>query len=205
MTGAGIFYIIGPPTTGVPPVPKLARRAAHTGVTQQEQPPNPKSPRRSGPENPTLHYPLSGSRRFQISDPYAVCKNRERTSRRSLCELSTVARIRHCVSNCAGLAGLAAARRPLRDCGRGAVVSILPVGLLFALWHAQTERLWPLLVAHGILGCAHLGGLSVRWQLCAFARLGTGRVLTCIAIQCTYDTSPEHLPIDKNLSQYRET
>ena len=34
--------------------------------------------------------------------------------------------------------------------GPWAVISILPIGLAFAIWFAQTRQLWPLVVAHAL-------------------------------------------------------
>lgn len=35
--------------------------------------------------------------------------------------------------------------------GVGAVLSIVPIGLVFAIWYVRTRRLWPLIVAHACL------------------------------------------------------
>jgi membrane protease YdiL (CAAX protease family) len=34
--------------------------------------------------------------------------------------------------------------------GPFAVISIVPIGLIFAAWYCRSGRLWPLIVAHGI-------------------------------------------------------
>jgi membrane protease YdiL (CAAX protease family) len=34
--------------------------------------------------------------------------------------------------------------------GGAGVVGILPLGLIFALWYSRTNRLWPVVVAHGL-------------------------------------------------------
>jgi membrane protease YdiL (CAAX protease family) len=31
------------------------------------------------------------------------------------------------------------------------VLSVIPVGLIFAYWYVRTGRLWPLIVAHALL------------------------------------------------------
>lgn len=40
--------------------------------------------------------------------------------------------------------------------GTVGLISIIPLGLVFAYWFAKTGRLWPLVIAHGIFDFAGL-------------------------------------------------
>jgi len=41
-----------------------------------------------------------------------------------------------------------------------AVLTIIPVGLLFAIWYTRTRRLWPVVVSHGVLDLLALIGFT---------------------------------------------
>lgn len=46
--------------------------------------------------------------------------------------------------------------------GAVGVISIIPIGLIFAIWYARTRRLWPLIVAHAAFDFLALYGSTMR-------------------------------------------